>query len=103
MIVGASELGPPGVRPFIYVLGVFMDFGLCVYLMCMVLLACMSYTRSVPSTRRGRKRLSHPLGLELQMVVSCPVGAGNQILVLQKRSRWSLTAKPSLQTPIFFF
>ena len=51
------------------------------------------------STRRGQKRTSEPLELELQMVVTHPVGAGKQTQVLQKSSKCS----PSLQLLTILF
>jgi hypothetical protein len=36
----------------------------------------------IPSVHRGQKRVSAPLGLEFQTVVSCLVGADDQTYVL---------------------
>jgi hypothetical protein len=49
------------------------------YIICIcvdILLACMS-VQHVHLALGGQKRTSDPLRLELQMIVSCHVGAGN--------------------------
>jgi hypothetical protein len=40
----------------------------------------------MPSSTQGQKRESDPLGLELQMVLSFHMGAGNQISVLWREA-----------------
>lgn len=63
------------------------------------------YTTCVLGARRSQKRALDPLELELRMVASHHVSAGNQIWVLCKSSQCS-TAQPSLQVPPtsdFFF
>ena len=37
----------------------------------------------------GQKRVSDPVELALQMVMSCPVGAGKKTLVLCKSNKYS--------------
>ena len=50
-------------------------------------LACMySYVSRVPDTLRGQKRELDPLELELNMILSHHVGAGNGTQVLWKSS-----------------
>lgn len=62
--------------------------------MCMVVLSpmdvCAPHAFSVYG---GQKKKLDPLDLELQMVLSHHMGAGNQILVVWKRSQ-SLTTEP---------
>ena len=41
----------------------------------------MTVLAIIMSPHRGQKRASGPLELELQMIVSCCVGAGNQELL----------------------
>lgn len=41
----------------------------------------------VPGAEGGQKRLLNPLGLDLQAVVSCRVGAGNQTYILCRATR----------------
>ena len=58
-------------------------FILCVW---MFHLHGYAYTAHIPGVCRGWKRVLDPLQLELQMVVSCHVGAENQTWVLWKSS-----------------
>lgn len=44
------------------------------YIFCLPLRLC---TMSMPSAHGGQKKLSDPLGLGLQQVESCQIGAGN--------------------------
>lgn len=53
------------------------------------------------STHRGQKRASGCLELELRMVMSHLVDAGNQILALSK-SALLLTTEPTLQSYLLF-
>lgn len=48
----------------------------------------MLYATCVPDICRVPKKALDPMGLELQMVVSCLVGAVNKTLVLWKSSQW---------------
>lgn len=53
----------------------------------MLCFACMYrhlYTTFAPSAYRGQKKVLGPLELELQIVMSCRVRAGNQTQVLCK-------------------
>jgi hypothetical protein len=61
------------------------------YFMCVIVLpACMqSRTMCVPDACGGQKRMPNPLELELQVVVSHHVGAGNQIWVPWNCSKYS--------------
>lgn len=52
----------------------FLLFVLCA---CMFCLRVRMYTMCVPSALRGQNSISDPLALELQRVVSLPVGAGD--------------------------
>jgi hypothetical protein len=54
-----------------------------------VLTACMSVDTYVPAVQEGGKRTSNPLELELQMVVSHYVGAGNGTCVLCNSNKFS--------------
>jgi hypothetical protein len=45
--------------------------------MCMGILLARISVYHVPGAHRDQKRTSDPVELELQMVVSCQVGAGN--------------------------
>lgn len=47
----------------------------------------MYYLRAMPGTCRGRKRMSDPLELELEMFESCHVGVGNENQVPWKNSQ----------------
>lgn len=51
----------------------------------------------MPGSQGGQNRELDPLGLELQKVVSLPLGASNQILLFLKEQPGLSTAKPSLQ------
>lgn len=55
----------------------------------------------MPGVQAGQKRVLDPLKQELQIVLSCQVGAGNQTLVLLQEQHAFLTAESSLQ-PYFF-
>jgi hypothetical protein len=59
-----------------------------------ILSSCMSM-HHVYSAHGGQKRMSYPLGLELQMAVSHHVGSGNWTQVLKEQSLL-LTTEPSL-------
>lgn len=54
----------------------------------------------MPGACRGKRRVSDPLELELLTVVSCPVDAGNETVVLWKNSR-SSNHEQSLQPYCF--
>lgn len=43
------------------------------------------------------------LALELQLVVSCPVGAGNQAHILRQSNKYSLAVKAISSAPRVFF
>lgn len=43
----------------------------------------------VPGAYRNQKKTTDSLGLELKIVVSYPVSAGNQPWVIWKKSPWS--------------
>lgn len=58
---------------------------LCVWVFCVHVWLCIPF---MPSAHRDQKALA-PLELELQIVISCCVGAGNGILVLRKSSQCS--------------
>jgi hypothetical protein len=49
----------------------------------------MTVLAIIMSPHRGQKRASGPLELELQMIVSCCVGAKNQTQVLYRNSKCS--------------
>ena len=53
--------------------------------------ACMFY---MSGAYRGQKRALDPLELELQTVVNCHMGAGNQILIPLKEQPLLLTWEP---------
>lgn len=67
------------------------------------LLSCISVFH-MPGTCEGQKRVSVVLGLELQMVISCHLGAGNWTWVHCKNSKCSyLLAHPSSPSrPAFY-
>lgn len=70
------------------------------YVYVCVLPVCMYCTTYVLGTCRGEKRLLGPLELELQVLLSHHVGAGDQIWVLWKSGQGSLlTAEPPFQPP----
>ena len=53
--------------------------------LCVCVSVCLCLcTICIPAAQRGQKRASDSLKLELQMVVSHHMGAGNQILVSQR-------------------
>lgn len=76
--------------------------SLCIY--CMNISACLGVctwtTTCMPHSHRIQKRMSDLLEQELQMVVRCKVGAGNQAWVFL-RNVLTLNTKPLLQSPIF--
>lgn len=60
-------------------------------------LVCMNACPHVCSTCRGQRMAPDPLELELEMIISHKLGAGNQTVVLWK----STTVEPSLQPLLF--
>ena len=67
-------------------------------------LPAWNYAEHILGIWRGR-RGSRSLKLELQVVMSCHVGAGNGFPLLFLKQEWSvlLTAKPSLWTQLASF
>lgn len=60
-------------------------------------------TLCVPSALRGQEKVSDPLELELEVVVSCQLGGGIRTRILRSSRYSSLTAESSLQSIIFHF
>lgn len=68
--------------------------------MCMSIFVCMyTYVPQVSIALRGQEKVLGPLELDLQMVVSCHVGAGNWTRVLWKSAvdapnYWAISLSP---------
>ena len=67
-----------------------------------VLPACISVHHCVLCTYRGQKQASESLELELQITVSCHVGAGKLNLVPQEK-QVLLTTEPSFHPSLLLF
>jgi hypothetical protein len=61
---------------------------------CLHVCLCIMFVSGV---HRGQKRVSDLLELELEIVASCHVGAGNQTWALQEEQAVLLTGEPPLQ------